>query len=229
MTFLQNTRFLWLCSLTMIAGLFVWFAPITHPFCVWLDTRTFEFLNAHLLQTPEWQAFFGLLNHKNENRYNLLFAAAFNLWAILQTKEPELRRKRIRLSLYFWLCFQLGYMLVNLIFVKWLALARLSPSLVLEPTVRLSEVLGDPNIKDANHHSFPGGHAFSLIYWASFTFLCAPKRIAVLGFIIAVLLCIPRLVVGAHWLSDVLFSSIMALVWLNLTLQTPVYRKLNAY
>ncbi len=218
---------LWISShIVLITALLLWFNPLTHDFFRYLDESFFLKLNASLVGEPFWQVFWGLLNDRRETKLNLLFAAILNIWAILVTKEKTLRHQRIKQILYFWICFQVGFMLQEGIFNKWLHIAKDSPSLVITPVVKLSQVLQNSNLKEGTQHSFPSGHAFSLIYWASFTLLCAPRHIGIMALFFAILLCLPRLFIGAHWLSDEVFSILMALVWLSWTVHNPIYEKI---
>jgi membrane-associated phospholipid phosphatase len=217
---------LWLGShLALLIVLLLWFIPITHSFCQNIDNAVFRILNGSLANHIIWENFWGILNHRREVTLNLVFAALFNLWAILQTKDVKLRKIRIKQIFYFWTFFQIGVMLQDVLFNSILQVTRDSPSLILKPVIKLSEILHNPDIKDTSTHSFPGGHAFAMIYWAAFTWLIGPKYIAKFGLFFAIILCLPRLFSGAHWLSDIIFSALMALVWLSWTISIPLYRK----
>ncbi len=216
--------FLFMSShLALLIGSLIWFSPITHEWCQRLDQYTFLALNGTLEHNAGLQTFWGILNHRRETSYNLIIAALFNLWALLTTRDRILRSTRGKQLLYFWLCFQIGFMLQDHLFNTLLKVLRDSPSLVLNPVIQLSTVLQDKNIKDFSAHSFPSGHAFSLIYWSGFSLLCSPKKIGALGLVLAVFFCLPRLVSGAHWMSDTLFSGMLALVWLSWSVNTPIY------
>lgn len=207
--------------------LMLWFSPLTQSFCQRIDIWVFQQLNGSLVDQLDWQVILGILNHRREARLNLLIAALFNVWAILGTRDTTLRKLRLKQTLYFWLCFQIGFTLQDFFINHLMHIERDSPSIALTPLVKLSEILRDPNIKDSSKASFLGGHAFAMVYWASFTFLCAPKRVAILGILFAIILCLPRLFSGAHWFSDVLFASILALAWLSWTVATPFYRSMT--
>jgi membrane-associated phospholipid phosphatase len=215
--------FLYVTHIALFSGLLFWFYPITHPLCQTWDICIFHVLNSTL--THEfWQKFWGILNHRHEVRINLVLAALLNIWAIIDTRDSSLKAIRIKQMFYFWICFQIGFMLQDVLFNKLFCVQRDSPSLVLQPVIKLSETLQNTNIKDASTNSFPGGHAFSMIYWASFSLLVSPKRIGVVGIIFAIILCIPRLISGAHWASDVIFSVLLALCWLSWTIYCPIYQ-----
>lgn len=219
----HTLRFLILSHLFLAFSLFCWFMPVLHPFCIQIDTLLFKTLNQSLNHHTIWQSFWGLLNHRIEATYNLLLAALLNLWAVLQTKNVKLKQKRILQLIYFWVFFQIGFSLQEYAFHTFLQLERHSPSLMIKGAIKLSSVLQNPNVKDSSLHCFPSGHAFALIYWASFSLLCSPKRIGFLGVFLALFLCLPRLVSGAHWASDTIFSALLALCWLSWTLICPLY------
>jgi membrane-associated phospholipid phosphatase len=212
---------------TLLIALLLWFNPITHLFFQHLDEIVFLKLNGSLVDKPFWQVFWGLLNDRRETKLNLLFAALINIWAIGTTQNKVLRHQRLKQTVYFWICFQIGFMLQEGIFNSWLHVTRNSPSLVFTPIVKLSQVLQNYNLKESTQHSFPSGHAFSLIYWASFTLLCAPRRIGIIGLVFAIILCLPRLFIGAHWLSDEVFSILIAVIWLSWTVNNPIYHKIT--
>ena len=73
------------------------------------------------------------------------------------------------------------------------------------------------HMKDASGRSFPGDHASVLLLWAIFLspFARGWRRWLVWG--LTLLFILPRLVSGAHWLSDVLvgglFLSLIAIGW----------------
>lgn len=205
--------------LLFILGLLLWFNPLTHALCVRLDQAVFYGLNGSLAQHPAWQSFWGMLNHRYETRYNLVLACCFNLWAVYAIKKPARRTQTIKHFMYFWLCFELVFCIQEYVFHSLLAIHRHSPSLVLEPSLRLSTHLHDPQIKDVSQNCFPSGHAFALLYWALFSFYLSPKRIGILGLLFALFLCLPRLFSGAHWLSDTLFALLLAAVCFGWTLR----------
>ncbi len=219
----QNRLLIWSHG-ALLSALLLWFLPFSHPFCKKFDNAIFYALNGSLGESVAWQYFWGMLNHRREVMLNLILAAVLNIGSIIMAADRQQRKIRIKQTVYFWIFFEIGFMLQDGLFNHWLHVTRDSPSLVLQPVLKLSTLLNNSNIKDTSTHSFPGGHAFALVYWASFTRLCAPKKIATLGISISLILCLARLFSGAHWFSDVLFSSLLALVWLGWTLQAPIYR-----
>jgi membrane-associated phospholipid phosphatase len=168
-----------------------------------------------------WAYFWGYLNHPVENWLNLVCMLAINILII--TLEPD-KANKIKTGLkviYFWIFFQLGLLILHWIFKDLLHINRLSPSAVMEPLVKLSEVLHNPDIKDSSRNSFPAGHTFVAVYWLGFTLLSTKNKIiSIVTIIIASLLILPRLFSGAHWFTDILVTTILSLIWLVLALLT---------
>lgn len=181
-----------------------------------LDEQVFSWLNYTLLDSPFWQAFWGYLNHPHETWLNVVVMACLNILAIFMLPKPQRKRATI-LVIYFWAFFEIALLATNKIFTGLLAIHRDSPSIVVQPWVVLSETLNIPSIKVYSHNSFPAGHTFVAVFWALFTNLYTQKKWFKYLIILTVLLLIlPRLFSGAHWLSDVIFTIFYALLWFGL-------------
>ena len=113
---------------------------------------------------------------------------------------------------------------------EWLFhdVARDSPSLVLQPFTLLSQQTPF-DAKDHSGQSFPGDHATVV---ATFTFLLwffAGRRYGLVCAMLATLFVLPRLVSGAHWLSDAVIGGVVtALVCVPLVVFTPVHKHVLA-
>lgn len=81
--------------------------------------------------------------------------------------------------------------------------------------------------KDSASNSFPGDHGLMLMVFAGYMWAFAPRRIALWSLAFVVILSAPRIMVGAHWFSDVYLGSLsIALIILPWVLCTPVARRL---
>jgi membrane-associated phospholipid phosphatase len=90
---------------------------------------------------------------------------------------------------------------------------RESPSLTLEGAVRLGRMFPGldhaVHIKDSSSRSFPGDHASVVFIWAAFLWRSASGAKRALVALLAALFVMPRLVGGAHYLSDVLVGGVV--------------------
>ena len=207
-------------NLLLLAWMFViFYVPDFNFLVIGLDTYVFKLLNQSLTCSKTWGYFWGYLNHPAENWLNLIFMLAMNLLIIaLEANKIDKIKLSIKI-IYFWLFFQLGLLISHWIFKDLWQISRLSPSVVMQPWVKLSILLDNPNIKDASRNSFPAGHTFVAVYWLGFTVMLTNNRILqTLSIIIASLLILPRLFSGAHWFTDTLVTSVLSLTWLTLAL-----------
>lgn len=109
------------------------------------------------------------------------------------------------------------------IYKELLAMQRFSPSLVLEPVYRLSELVPHIKAKDFSYGSFPGDHAIVTMIWVGSAWFFASWRWGLAATFIGGLILLPRMVAGAHWLSDNLVgSSLPVLLMLAWILCTPL-------
>lgn len=207
--------------LLLLAGLILFYV-IFPDFCKMVDINSSLFLNKYLLNSKVSQYFFGILSHRNESWINVIVMLGINLISIFFIKHnnlphKECRTKSILIILYCWLSFQIVLLINNIVFQKWLQFNRVSPSLIIPNFIRLSQVLNNAEIKDYSHNSFPAGHALILIYWILFINLYANKWIKLISCLLGILLVLPRMVTGAHWLSDTIFSILLGWIYFNLS------------
>lgn len=101
---------------------------------------------------------------------------------------------------------------------------RLSPSLIIEPKVWLSHLYDHGSrIRDQSPSSFPADHALQFTFWTLFLWSYGGRRVGLSAAIFGLLFSLPRLISGAHWLTDQLVGSLsIALIlwsWLTFLLQ----------
>lgn len=196
-------------SLFLFFCLILWMLPGTHDLLAWLDGQIFYTLNGTLTWGQLWQKFWGIFNLPIENK--LGFFSAMGLQIIWWLRLPAQEKAPVGYKLlFFWAFFELAYKIKDPFFENFLGIKRLSPSLVFPDGIRLSQLLENSHIKDASKHSFPGGHAFFNVYWVLVSWNLIPKSHRIIVLSIAIFMCTPRLISGAHWFSDVVFSTFMA-------------------
>lgn len=195
-----------------------------------LDVAFFKLINQSLLDRPWWQMFWAAANHKYADWVEDF--CIFGFFALWIKKSPvSLRKMRMGQFLFCILYVSFILFFVNrILFRNFLHISRLSPSLIVENSVMLSQKISWMKIKDMSHTSFPGDHATTaLLFSASFSYL-AGWRLGIVAWIYASFLCMPRLITGAHWLSDVIVGSGgIVLFFLSIAFCTPLANCLSFY
>ncbi|PWU13165.1 MAG: hypothetical protein C5B45_06545 [Chlamydiae bacterium] len=194
-----------------------------------LDIAFFKLINQSLRDRYHWQVFWACANHKYADWLeDLCILIFFTIW--IQKSPSSLRKMRIAQLLFCVLYIACILFFVNrMLFRDLISLPRPSPSLVVENSVMLSQEIPWMKIKDVSKTSFPGDHATTaLLFAASFSYL-AGWHFAIAAWIYAAFLCMPRLITGAHWLSDVVVGSGgIALFFLSIAFCTPLANKISA-
>lgn len=210
-------------------SLFTLFSPATRPYWEALDRAFFHLVHPHLF-SPFWaKVFWAISNHRWMDWVGDSVMAGYFLWYIfsLPRADSEGRRKRTAEFLFAIAYVAITALLINqLLFRYCLSVSRLSPTLALPEAVRLSQQIDWIGIKDASKTSFPGDHAMTALSIALSTLFFVGWRKG--AFLIAYTLYIwsPRLVLGAHWLSDLLVGSLSCgLVPFAWVFGTPLHRK----
>lgn len=195
-----------------------------------LDIAFFKLINQSLLDNHYWQVFWACANHKYADWLaDLCILAFFTIW--IQKSPSYLRKIRIAQLLFCILYTAFIIFFVNrTLFPDVISISRSSPSLVVENSVRLSQEIPWMKIKDASKASFPGDHATTaLLFATSFSYL-AGWRFAIAAWLYAGFLCMPRLITGAHWLSDVIVGSGgITLFFLSIAFCTPIAHSISSY
>jgi membrane-associated phospholipid phosphatase len=208
------------CNLLALILLASWRWPPARQLWDRFDTWVFHLLNAPLAGNAAWAHVwavcsmrpvdlgFGLIMLGLLLKGNWIFAAA-----------------QVRQALYAFLAVLFLLLLIRvgpfMEVVRIMHWQRASPSLTVEGAVRLADLFPEWSrvwhMKDVSGRSFPGDHASVLLLWAIFLspFARGWRRWLVWG--LTLLFILPRLVSGAHWLSDVLvgglFLSLVAIGW----------------
>jgi membrane-associated phospholipid phosphatase len=193
----------------VLAFILLWtlFTSYTDFFWEAIDVAFFSTLNGTLKDHPYWQLFWALANHKAADWIEDLCVLGFFAAYVLKARRG-FRLRRVAELLFSVLYIGLIIYCVNkTLFREYLEIPRLSPTLTLENSVHLSDEISWLSIKDDSVKSFPGDHGTTaLLFAASFSYF-AGRRLGILASLYAGFLCLPRLITGAHWLSDVIVGS----------------------
>ncbi len=211
-------KILLLCHLlaALLIGSLLW--PVTKVYWEYLDVFFFKLLNGSLRDRPYWQIFWALANHRLADWVEDICIIGFFTAYIRRLPKP-LRSTGVWQMLFSALCIAAIIYFVNrILFREHFVVYRESPTLVVDSSVHLSKELPWLKIKDDSSKSFPGDHGTTALLFASTFTYFAGWRLGFLACLYAAFLCLPRLITGAHWLSDVLVGSgsiaLLCLGWL---------------
>jgi len=209
-------------AILLLLGSFLW--PPTFTLWQSFDTAIFKFLNQSLEGHPWAQLFWAAVNHK---KADLVEDGVFLLFFILAILAAP-KEKRMRKAAEFIFCILLAASViyfVNRIFLRsHILIPRESPSLAVTPCIRLSQEIPWMVIKDETVACFPGDHATTLLLFAVLYTFYAGRKLGIAASLYALFRILPRLIVGAHWASDVIVGSgCLVLLFLSLALCTPFH------
>ncbi len=192
-----------------------WLLEPTRSLWLALDEQVFWAANRSLADGELWQKIWAIANNR---AFDLVAAASM----ILLYAHFVLFRDRANLRRYI----AIGILMSISILVivksgKWIPIERPSGTFIYPEALRLSDLLPSFYPKDASDDSFPGDHGLVLLICAGFIAFYLPRTYAVFALLFTVIFTIPRLMSGAHWLSDELVGAIgwgsLGLSWILAT------------
>ena len=195
-----------------------WFLEPTRSLWMALDEKVFWALNASLEWGTWWQVVWAIANNRAVD-----MVAALSMIGLFA--HFVLRKARDRMDFFV----AVGLMLTGLILVgnrisAGLPVERKSPTLLHPDALKLTQLVPWIPTKDASGDCFPGDHAMVLFICAGVITYYLPRAYAVSAWVLAVVFMIPRVVGGAHWLTDDLVgSAAVAGFVLSCALATPLH------
>ncbi|MGL4348402.1 MAG: phosphatase PAP2 family protein [Chlamydiales bacterium] len=216
-----NTKALLFLHLSLGLIILSWNIPSTRLIWDYVDQKCFIFLHNWIQTSTFWQNFWAIANHKRIDWLHDIFMTSFFLYYI-KKGGMILRVKRIAELLISILCFFSVICLINKTLIPtYLSISRHSPSLTYEGAIRLSTKVDWLYVKDHSRTCFPADHGTTAVLFVTTVFFLMGRRVGFIGLLYGILFCLPRLVVGAHYLSDILIGSagiaLFALTWLYFT------------
>jgi FAD/FMN-containing dehydrogenase/membrane-associated phospholipid phosphatase len=179
-----------------------WFLEPTRALWLALDERVFWALNNSLAWGTGWQVVWAAAN----NRAVDVVAAVCMIGLFAHF---VLRKAGDRTNFFV----AIGVLLTGLIYAGSrisvaIDVGRLSPTLVHPDAHRISELVSWIPTKDSAYNCFPGHHALVLFICAGVITYYLPRAYAIAAWALTVVFTAPRLVGGAHWLTDDLVGSV---------------------
>jgi len=180
-----------------------------------------------ILGAGEWmQVAWAYMNTKAYDNTNGAIMVLFAFWVFWRDRD---RPAAGRLALFGLLAVSIvaGVVTSKTIFVD---IDKLSPSLVFQADFyALQDLVPWVSAKTGSTQSFPADHGVVTFIYVGFFFFLAARRYFLIAVVIGLLNALPRMVVGAHWLSDTIVGGGMfALAVLAWALATPALVWLEA-
>jgi len=188
------------------------------------DLRIFRWLNDSLALGHWWQVSWAIANWRP---FDLVASAAILLLAFYTIRTtPEERAIRGWISVAaVTLCALAVKGLVEAFVVRGgLNYLRASPTLALADTYRLSELVPWIRAKESSAWCFPSDHGVVLWVVVLYFAYCGRPAVVAAATMVAVVFCLPRLVSGGHWFTDIgVGSVVMALLTTAWFMATPLH------
>lgn len=207
-----------LILLLNIAGLALflsWYLPANHGFWLPLDSAIFHFFNQGLATNRAYVWLLAITNNRAFDGCSLL--AMGGLMLSFWLKEQQAGRRRI---LIIGLVMLLAAVVVNQLAQHLMPVKRASPSLYFPDSYRVSSLL-HISTKDASKDSFPGDHGMMLLIFSTFMWRYFGRKACAVALVIVVVFAFPRVMIGAHWFTDIVVGSLSAVLigmpWILLT------------
>jgi len=206
-----------------LALFFSWYLPVNHGFWFPLDSAVFHFFNQELVKS---EAFLWLVAITNNRAFDGISLIAMGcLMVSFWLKEDKTGRRRIMIV---GLVMLLAAVVINQLAQHLMPVMRASPSLYFPDINRVSELL-HITTKDASKDSFPGDHGMMLLIFSAFMLRYFCKKAFAIALIIVAVFAFPRVMIGAHWLTDIVVGSLSAvLIGLPWCLMTPLSDRIIA-
>lgn len=208
-------------TLLNLAGCIVLGSWLWPEISLWttLDDQIFRFFNQFV--RPQNHLYNDLLALLNTRFFD---AAAFGIMALLfllawhHEQRPQAWRRWLGIGL----SMLVTAALLALFTHDGISYGHPSPTRYYDWAWHLTDIVSIPT-KDSSANSFPGDHGLMLMVFAAFMWRFADKRIALWATAFVILLSAPRIMIGAHWFSDVYMGSLsIALIILPWLLCTPL-------
>jgi len=183
-----------------------------------VDVSTFHFLNSWIASNTISQNFWAIMNHGYMDWIFDVVILGFMIAYVLRGPIED-RKDRIIRCLVVTIIGACTIIFMNrYLFKKIYKMKRICPSLTFEGAHRLSRLVPWIKIKDTSKDCFPADHGTTTALFAISMSLLHDRKFGSFAILVAMLFSLPRLIVGAHWLTDILFGGIpialIAMSWL---------------
>ena len=227
-----------MAQLSAFILLMSWLYPFSHQYWQQLDTWFFWMMNGSMIDHPNWQYIIVWANYRAADLVPALLTLLLYLHYCFKGKDYYEIIQRIVYGITI-----LILLLITIIIFKFAlfegvlkyfelsnVLPRKSATYMFDNTVRLDLIFPEIRTKVTSKDSFPGDHATVLLFFAVFISYYSGKVYGSLSFLLAFIFIMPRLIGGAHWLSDILVGSIsIVLASSSLYLGSSLHNSISDY
>ncbi|WP_345828272.1 phosphatase PAP2 family protein [Erwinia sp. HDF1-3R] len=198
-----------------LALFFSWYLPAHHGFWFDIDKSIFYWFNERLVTSKPLLWFVAITNYRAFDGVSLLAMGALYLSFWLH-ETPQGRRRMLAIGITMLLAAVVLNQLGHLIPVS-----HPSPTKFFPDVNHVTRLTGIPT-KDASADSFPGDHGMMLMIFACFMLRYFTRRAFLIAVAIVLIFASPRIMIGAHWFTDVAVGSLsIVLVGMSWLLITP--------
>lgn len=203
-----------------VALFLCWFLPENHGVWFNVDSAIFHFFNQGLDDSRVYQWFLAITNNRAFDGCSLLAMGCLMLSFWLKENLPGRRR-----IIIIGLVMLLAAVIINQLAQHLMPVKRASPTLFFPDVHRVSDYL-HVSTKDASRDSFPGDHGMMLLIFATFMWRYFGGKAFTIALAIFVIFAFPRVMIGAHWFTDIAVGSLTAvLIGIPWVLMTPLSDK----
>jgi len=198
-----------------LALFFSWYLPDHHGAWFTLDKTLFYWFNERLVTNKALLWLVAVTNFRPFDAVSLLAMGAlyYSFW---RRETPQGRRRLLAIGITMLLTAVVLNQLGHLIPVS-----HPSPTKYFPGVHHVTTLTGIPT-KDASSDSFPGDHGMMLMIFASFMLRYFGRRAFFIAVGIVLVFATPRIMIGAHWFTDVAVGSLsVVLVGASWWLITP--------
>ncbi len=195
--------------LFVAAGICSLFYILSHHPYTYLDEKCFRLLNGWVENSFFWQNFWAMANHRLADWVEDVCFLIFFYFVIKSCPKAERIRKAAECIFLVLFCASMNLLANELLFRELLNIKRNSPTLIFDSFTNLSAKITWLKVKVKSPKSFPGDHAtLALSFIVGFLYVARHNiKITVAAILYGLFLCLPRLVVGAHWITDIMIGS----------------------
>ncbi len=196
-----------------------WLLEPTRSLWMELDNWAFWAMNNSLAEGRTWQWLWAITNHR-------LFDLVAMACMLLLYSHRSMIGDRENVDRYI----AIGILLLLTALIasqigKALPIERISGTFEYPEALRISQLV--PVLaKDTASDSFPGDHGLILLLFAGFVSFFMPRSYGITAFIMMIAFTLPRLMSGAHWLTDEIVGALsIGVILLSWVLATPLHSR----